>query len=234
MKKLPSVVIWAVAFAFVEAAVVVYLRALYYPTYTTDLIFPLLTVEQLQAMGEGHVRRLIVELGRELATLIMLAGVGAMAGNNRREAWAHFMIAFGVWDIFYYVWLKLFLDWPAGIMTWDLLFLVPVPWVSPVLAPVIISLTMIGSGLVVLWYERHHRPLYVSWTEWALLTGGGVTVIVSFCWDYRNIMQGGMPNAFSWPLFFVGLSIGLGTFGRAWRRGHINRGGEAPSLPSKS
>jgi hypothetical protein len=219
LNKLPSVIIWAVAFAFVEAAVVVYLRALYYPAYTGDLIFPLLTLQELHAMGEAHWRRLLIELGRELATLVMLAGVGTMAGTNRREVWAHFMIAFGVWDIGYYVWLKVFLNWPAHIMTWDLLFLVPMPWVSPVLGPIIISVTMVAAGLVVLWYERRGSPLQVSWTEWALLTTGGLTVIVSFCWDYRNIMRGGMPGAFPWPLFFAGLGIGLVTFARIWKRG---------------
>ena len=136
-----------------------YLRALYYPGNKGDLIFPLITAQQLNAMGEGPWRRLLIELGRELCTLIMLAGVGFMAGSNRREAWAHFMIAFGIWDIFYYVWLKLFLDWPASVMTWDLLFLVPVPWVSPVLAPVLISLTMIGAGLIVLQYEHRNCPV---------------------------------------------------------------------------
>ncbi len=218
LKKLPAVIIWATAFAFVEAAVVEYLRALYYPLHNGGFLFPLVTAPQIQAMGEEHSRRLLIELGREVSTLIMLAGVAVMAGGNRREAWAHFMIAFGVWDIFFYVWLKLFLNWPPGIMTWDLLFLVPVPWVSPVLAPVLISLTMIGAGLVILWHERSGCPLTVSWGHWALLAGGGFTVIVAFCWDYPNVMQGGMPNPFHWPLFFVGLGVGLGTFAMVWRR----------------
>jgi hypothetical protein len=218
LKKLPAVIMWAVAFAFVEAAVVEYLRALYYPLHKGGFLFPLMTASQIQAMGDEHWRRLLIEVGRELCTLIMLAGVGAMAGRNRREAWAHFMIAFGVWDIFFYLWLKVFLNWPAGVMTWDLLFLVPVPWVSPVLAPVLISLTMIGAGVVILWFERRGCPLIVSWADWALMTGGGFTVIVAFCWDYRNIMQGGMPNPFLWPLFLLGLGVGLGTFVAAWRR----------------
>ena len=218
LKKLLAVIIWAVAFAFVEAAVVEYLRALYYPLHRGGFLFPLMTAPQIQAMGDEHWRRLLIELGRELSTLIMLAGVGAMAGSNRREAWAYFMIAFGVWDIFFYLWLKLFLNWPTGIMTWDLLFLLPVPWVSPVLAPVLISVTMIGAGLIILWHERRGCPLSVSWGDWALLTAGGLTVVVALCWDCRNIMQGGMPHSFQWPLFFVGLGIGVGTFVMVWRR----------------
>jgi hypothetical protein len=220
VKKLPVIVIWAVAFAFVEAAVVEYLRALYYPLDKGGFVFPLMTAAKMQALGLEDWRRLFIELGRELSTLIMLAGVGIMAARNRREAWAYFMIAFGIWDIFYYLWLKLFLNWPDHLTTWDLLFLIPVPWVSPVWAPVVVSLTMIGAGLVVLWYEDRDRPLRASWADWALIAGGGMTVIVSFCWDYRNTMEGGIPVAFQWPLFFAGLAVALVTFLTVWRRGH--------------
>ncbi len=159
MRLVPAIVLWAVAFAFIEAAVVEYLRAIYYPPAAGGFTFPVLTVDQIRALGEEHWRRLLIELGREAATLVMLTAVGILAGKNRRESWAYFMIAFGVWDIFYYLWLKLFLDWPPGMMTWDLLFLVPVPWVAPVLAPVIISAALIVSGLIVLSYESQGRPL---------------------------------------------------------------------------
>ncbi len=154
MKKVPYVAAWAIAFAFVEAAVVEYLRALYYPLERGGFQFPLQTWQDLCAMGWEHLRRLYIELGREAATLVMLATLGGAVGRNRREAWAHFMIAFGIWDIFFYGWLELFLGWPESILTWDLLFLLPVPWVAPVLAPIIISLCLIGAGLIVLWYEQ--------------------------------------------------------------------------------
>jgi len=212
VKKAPSVILWAVAFAFVEAAVVEYLRALYYPLQEGGFRFPVLTLEQLESMGYEHVRRLAIEFGRELATLAMLATIGLTAGSNRREAWAHFMIAFGVWDIFYYLWLKLFIDWPPELMTWDLLFLIPVPWVAPVLAPVIISVGLIISGLVVLFFESRQRPLATTWLDWVFLILGGLTVIVSFCQDYRNVMSGGVPSSFNWTLFFAGFCVAGATF----------------------
>jgi hypothetical protein len=212
LKNLPAVIVWAVAFAFVEAAVVEYLRALYYPSTQGGFLFPLLTVQQLHAMGAEHERRLLIEIGRELATLVMPATLAAVAGRNRRESWAHFMIAFGVWDIFFYLWLKLFLDWPTDLMTWDLLFLIPVPWVAPVLAPLLISFTMIACGIVVLWHEHRDAHLNASWIDWTFLSAGGVTVIVSFCWDYKHIMAGGVPHPFQWAYFFVGLGISLTTF----------------------
>lgn len=212
MKRVPAVIVWAVAFAFVESAVVEYLRAIYYPLNKGGFQFPILTVEQLESFGTEHWNRLLIELGRELATLVMLATLGIAAGQNRREAWAHFMMAFGVWDLAFYFWLKVLLDWPTGLMTWDLLFLLPVPWVSPVLAPVVVSIAMIVAGLIVLRCEARGKTLVAGWKEWAAIVVGGAVVIVSFCWDYRNIMQGGLPNPFNWPLFVLGLGISSAAF----------------------
>lgn len=225
MKKVLAVILWALMFAYVESAVVEYLRALYYPLSEGGFQFPLLTLEQFEALGDEHLKRLHLELGRELATLAMLAAIGWAAGANFRETVAHFMIAFGVWDIFYYVWLKLFLDWPPSIMTWDLLFMIPVPWVSPVAAPVIVSAVMISAGLVILWYESRGHVLSTTWSDWLVLTAGGVLVIVSFCWDWRNIMAGGRPSAFPWPLFFVGLLVSSAWFVRIVRRQVNSRSG---------
>ncbi len=215
MKKIVAVAVWAIAFAFVEAAVVDYLRALYYPLSEGGFQFPLQTLDQLRMMGTEHVRRLFIEMGRECATLVMLATVGIIGGRNKREAWAYFMLSFGIWDIFYYVWLKVFLDWPQSLMTWDLLFLVPVPWVAPVVAPVIISVLLIGSGLIVLWFEHADRPLVLSWFEWVCITAGGLIVIVSFCWDVENIVNGGAPHSFAWGIFIAGSAISVLTFGRS-------------------
>ncbi|MBI5569268.1 MAG: hypothetical protein HY914_04915 [Desulfomonile tiedjei] len=223
MKHLPAVIVWAVAFAFVEAAVVEYLRALYYPLDLGGFRFPLLTLEQLNVLGDHHWRRLAIELGREVCTLVMLAMVGIVAARNRREAWAHFMVAFAVWDIFFYVWLKIFLGWPADFMTWDLLFLIPVPWVSPVLAPLLVSVTMLAAGVTVLFFESQTRPLAPTGLDWAIITCGGLTVIASFCLDYRNIMAGGLPNPFNWLLFFAGLGTAAITFVLVVRR-ELNRG----------
>ena len=195
-----------------------YLRAIYYPLNKGGFQFPVLTLEQITALGDESWARLLIELGRELCTLIMLMSIGIVAGRNRREAWAYFVVAFGVWDISFYLWLKLFLNWPPGLMTWDLLFLIPVPWVGPVLAPIMVSLTMILAGVIVLRRESKGKPVTARWTDWILMIVGGGIVIISFCWDYENIMNGGLPNPFHWPFFLVGLSIGCGAFVSAARR----------------
>src|SRR4029077_5666465 len=87
-----------------------------------------------------------VELVREAATLVMLATVGILAGRTRRAQVGYAAIAFGIWDIFYYVFLRLIGDWPRSLFDWDILFLLPVPWWGPVLAPVSIALLMIVGG----------------------------------------------------------------------------------------
>ncbi len=212
MKKAVVIIIWGIAFGFVEASVVEYLRAIYYPVSAGGFHFPVKTLAELQSMGPEHLHRLQIEIVREFFTLVMLATIAIAVARNRRQAWAYFMIAFGVWDIFYYVWLKIFLDWPAGLMTWDLLFLLPVPWVSPVAAPVIISLALTISGLIVLGFEDKDQPLLMTWRDWTLIAFGGFIVIVSFCWDYKNIMAGGFPNPFQWKLFFIGLALSSVTF----------------------
>lgn len=205
LHRIAFTVIWAVCFAYVESSVVEYLRALYYPVESGGFKFPLLTLDQFQVLGSAHEKRLVIELGREFSTLVMLATLAVAAGRNAREAWAFFLLAFGVWDIFYYVWLKIFLNWPESLWTWDLLFLLPVPWVSPVLAPVLVSLVMIIAGLTALHNEDRGIPITLNRRDWAVIATGGVVVIVTFCLDSRNIMAGGTPNPFNWPLFLAGL-----------------------------
>src|SRR3972149_9492425 len=138
IKKILWVMIFAVAIALVESAVVVYLRELHYPE---GFRFPLKLIID---------KTVIVELYREIATVIMLLSIGALVGKIFWERFAYFLIAFGVWDIFYYVWLKVAIGWPVSILDWDILFLIPVPWIGPVIAPVLVSLLMIVAGVRIL------------------------------------------------------------------------------------
>ncbi len=90
MKKVGWVIIWAIAFGFVEASVVEYLRAHYYPLTEGGFQFPILTLAHFESLGPEHIHRLKIEIAREFCTLVMLATVGAAAAKNRREAWAQF------------------------------------------------------------------------------------------------------------------------------------------------
>jgi len=230
-RVLLALLLFGAAFGYVEAAVVVYLRAHYDPMRRDALaeqpdgeLFPMLQLEHLERAGPQYVNMLWTELGRELATLLMLAAVGLAVGRNVRQWLAAFIIAFGVWDIFFYLFLKLLIDWPGSIWTWDILFLLPVPWVGPVISPVLVAVSMIVAGAVILWRESRGRPIQFRWFHWVSIVGGGLIVIVAFCWDFQNTAAGGMPNPFNWPLFAFGEGIGLAAFVHATLTGDVSGG----------
>src|SRR6185369_15587586 len=142
--------LFGISFGYVEAAVVIYLRALYEPLRerltpgrAPGDLFPLVDSGRMVSVAPETKRLLEVEVIREAATLIMLAAAAMLVAGERSFWLPAFSIAFGVWDISFYLFLKLWIDWPASLLTWDLLFLLPVPWVAPVLAPVIVSFTIV-------------------------------------------------------------------------------------------
>lgn len=138
---------FAVAMGYMEAVIVVYIRHLggMVPMPPEALDYRKL-VTQLPAFV------LPTEQTREAATIIMLVTLALLVGRKWRERVCVFLLAFGVWDIFYYVGLKALLDWPPKLTTTDLLFLIPAPWYAPVWLPLAVSAGMI---VVALWaYPR--------------------------------------------------------------------------------
>jgi hypothetical protein len=225
-----SLFVFGIAFGYLEAAVVSYLRTIhsptvqrFYPGRSPNDLFPLLTLEQARTAAPEQMRTLATEIGREAATLVMLAAIALAVARNTGEWAAAFAIAFGVWDILFYVFLKVLLDWPASLATWDILFLIPVPWVGPVMAPVIVSASMIGAGV---WHLR--RPVMLRAWNWAGITLGAIVIIVSFTLDYPNIMQGNMPRPFPWSVFLLGELLGVLSYAAATPK----RGDPRPHLSS--
>lgn len=152
--RLAAVGVFAVAMAFVEAAVVVYLRALYYP-HGFDLSaaghsFFFYHGDPPGLLGTMAPLHLTVEVLREVATIVMLGTVATLAGDTVLRRAGAFLYAFGLWDIFYYVFLRLVLGWPASFRTIDVLFLIPVPWIGPVWMPIVASVAfvLVGAGLL--------------------------------------------------------------------------------------
>jgi hypothetical protein len=224
-RVLVGLLLFGVSFGYIEAAVVVYLRTIYDPIrerLNPDIgngdLFPLIRMAELEAEGDVHVHRLGVEVGREAMTLILLVAAGLLVGRNFHQWFASFMITFGLWDIFYYVFLKMLIDWPASLFTWDILFLIPLPWTGQVIAPILVSIALISAGLAMWYREWTGRPMRIRWYHWITSIIGGFIIIVAFCWDYRNIMDGGLPNPFNWPMFFAGLLLGLAAFVHAYTR----------------
>src|SRR6266496_4621442 len=151
------VVVFAIGMAWVEAASVYYLRVM------VDRLDP---YQPNPLPMRGILAQ--VELVREAATLVMLLTVGGLAGRTRQTRLGYTAIAFGVWDIFYYVFLRMMCGWPRSLFDWDILFLLPLPWWGPVLAPVCIALLMIVWGTLATRGERQGQSVSCNWKSWSL------------------------------------------------------------------
>lgn len=216
--RILALTIFSIAMGMLEAAVVIYLRKLF---YSSGFDFPINPIED-QVIA-------ITEILREVATLIMLLGIGYLYGRNFITRFAAFLFSFAIWDIFYYVFLKLLLGWPASLFTWDVLFLIPVTWVGPVLAPVLVSLTMILYAVVFIKADEVSEKPNLSRRSWLIVIVSSVVILVSFTLDPTSyiikhngldgilnlnsdrlfvLMQNYMPEAFNWWIFSIG-EIGL-------------------------
>ncbi|UCC23079.1 MAG: hypothetical protein JSW23_03180 [Planctomycetota bacterium] len=204
-KRFLIAVVFSIAFGYIEAAVVVYLRAIFYPDGFT---FPLTEF----GIGPLWKRLLLTEVGREAATLVLILTASYLFARARRQQVAYFLTIFAVWDISYYVWLKVLLDWPATIMDWDILFLIPVPWASPVLAPVIVSFVMLICAMVILYRCSLGKPLEAKPQDLVCLSLCAVLMIVSFCIAGLHITKPDYRSHFHWPLFAVGLAVAAALF----------------------
>jgi len=206
--------VFAIAMGFLEGIVVVYIRELYYPGgfgFPLKLMSPeLITIEWI----------------REIATLVMLAAVGILTGKNNLQRLFYTLFAFGIWDIVYYAALKLLIGWPASLLTWDLLFLIPVSWLGPVLAPSINSLTMILMALLLIGRQERGYYIKAGISDWILMIGGALVILYTYLIDYtRLIIESGIlsrnatsdageqftfmitsyiPDHYRWILFIAG------------------------------
>src|SRR5688572_7311282 len=152
------VIAFAIAMAWVESASVYYLRAL------VDRIEPYQPNPLPINDALGY-----VELWREASTLVMLATLGMLAGRTWRRRLGYAAIAFGTWDILYYGFLRIMTGWPRTLLDWDILFLLPLPWWGPVIAPVSIALLMLVWGTLAT--QSDDDAAEPRWT-WALASAG--------------------------------------------------------------
>jgi hypothetical protein len=197
-KRAAWLTVYAIAMGLVEAAVVIYLRALHPGQVVLS-----------QVLGALPAQIVTIEVVREAATLVMLVAVAVLASRERREILWHFLLAFAVWDLAYYGWLWVFIGWPPSLFTWDVLFLIPVPWVAPVLAPVIISLLLAAMAV---WMVRGRRSLAHPRRAWLGGAVGSAVILWSFTLHYQDVVAGAFPSTYPWGVFWAGVVIGAGSF----------------------
>ena len=215
LKTIYTLLAFSIAMGFLEAAVVVYIRELYYPD---GFSFPLKMMS---------IQVAITEIIRELATLIMLVTAGMLAGRTKTEKFGYFIFTFAVWDIFYYIFLKLLINWPESLLTWDILFLLPTTWVGPVIAPVLLAILMVILSVAISYFtDKQIRPgLLLS--EWILLILGSLVSIIAFTLEYTLFITEKysfsqlfnidsqfieyaiqfIPQKFPWIIFITGFGI---------------------------
>lgn len=205
LKRLCIAIVFSIAFGYIEAAVVVYLREIFHPDGFT---FP------LAVFGNTAIsmRILLTEIGREASTIVLIFTGAWLFGRNRQQRFAYFLVIFAVWDIFYYVWLKVLLDWPASIMDWDVLFLMPVIWASPVFYPVLISITMFLFAVIILYCSSSARPIQTTLSSWFAFVLSALIVVESFCIGGVHVTEPDYASYFHEWLFAVGYLLGVVTF----------------------
>jgi hypothetical protein len=145
--------IFSVAFGFVEAAVAVYLSAAadLLPGYTGTLSevqrLAKATPPETLSISQFPESLLEVEVLREAATIVMLVSVALLAASKARERCAVFLWTFALWDVSYYAGLWATIRWPTSLIDFDLLFLIPEPWIAQVWFPLLVSvLTLVAVG----------------------------------------------------------------------------------------
>jgi len=193
-KNIILVGIFAIAMAYLESAVVVYLRVMY---GIEDLLRDINLTPDVYTF---------IEIGREAATIVMLVFVALLAGSNWQKKIGYFFISFGLWDIFYYIWLYIFIQWPTSLLEWDILFLIPLPWWGPVIAPVLISVLLISIGVLLI----NDFKFKVKMMDWILFTISIILILYSFTEDSIQIIFSGegnfyeiRPTSYSWILFII-------------------------------
>jgi len=218
LKRLGIVTAYAIAMAWVESAVVVYLRVL------IGRVNPYQADPLPVSVGLGG-----IEMVREAATLVMLWAVGWLAGRTWRGRAGYALVAFGTWDIFYYIFLVPMSGWPRSVLDWDVLFLLPLPWWGPVLAPVLISLLLILGGALAALGEQSHASAWPHRWAWTLNAAGVGLALYTFMATALQVLQRGeqavrqaLPASFNWPLFGLALAllaVPLVDIGRQLQRG---------------
>jgi hypothetical protein len=209
-----SLWLFALAFGLIEASAVLYLREIYVrdASLSGTGYFPNLQATLVSLPG----RLVALEMAREVGTLVVLSAVAWLAGRRRADRIGAFLVAFGVWDLVYYAVLRLVSGWPGSISTWDILFLIPYPWVAPVWAPVAVATFFVLAGSHLFWDSERERRYHRA--DVGMLASAVFITLAAFLLGTKAAIAHQVPEHFPALLFWSGVALGVGWFVRAERR----------------
>jgi len=200
---LVSLVLFSVVIGFCEAATVTYIRIMYEPIHqrlhpdrAPDDLFPLLNSEQWATEAPPPARSPFLEVTREIATILGVVFVARAVMPTFRLGMAISFLMLGVIGWTYYLWLKLLTGWPHAVTDWDMIFLLPLPWIGPVWAALASYTAMIAACAWFFWAEAVGRPLHAGRVGWLLLAAGSLVTALPFWLDLQHIASGGYPRSF--------------------------------------
>jgi hypothetical protein len=194
-----AVLSFGVSLGLLEAVVVIYLRAL-----SGNTLFP------LQSGIAGLTPQLAaLEVYREAATLVIILVPAYLASGFGIIRALVYLLAFGTWDLAYYAFLRLFIGWPANLLTYDILFLIPRPWVAPVICPVAVAAALVVGSSAYLSLARNRMLRLPGPVQAALLALGAALMMAAFFWETEYYVNGGLPPRFAWQLFVPGYLLAL-------------------------
>lgn len=187
--------VFACAMAYLEVVIVVFMERMY-PAPTNESIFPISMVHS------DH----LIEFFREICTMAMLVCAAVLAERRSvLRTFAAFVFLFGVWDLWYYAFLKIILQWPTSWLSFDLLFFIPTPWVGPWSAAALIALLFGVWGGAIINAVSEYKVRVHSVIGFCL--GGGLC-LYSFL---QPVLEYGVqnfgtfvPQTFLWPVFITG------------------------------
>lgn len=209
--------LFAIGMAQVEASLVVHLRSLYYPANPLE-IFPLNLLSP---------RDHAIELARELATVVMILSVALLTARGFTRVFAVFVFVFGLWDLFYYLWLKIMIGWPVSWLEWDVLYLIPWPWLGPWLAPVLIALLFVVWGCWILISPNEVR--FTRGTSVLFVVGSLLALTAFLLPAVTELLEGEaafreyQPDDFYWSLYTPGYLLMVISLWRIASSGHTRK-----------
>jgi hypothetical protein len=112
------------------------------------------------------------------------------------------------------VFLRINVAWPNSIWDWDVLFLLPLPWWGPVIAPAGIAVMMIIGGSLATQFNRPERTVWPGRRAWHFCLAGATLALLVFMSDALRSYDVGiaairetLPTWFNWPVFSIALAM---------------------------